>query len=215
MAADPTATTPDPAAPGAGGEKVDGRRARRERNREAVVDAVLAMFQEELLVPTIEKAAERSGLSLRSVYRYFPDPESLLDAAIERQMRRVVPLFHIHRIGEGPLDQRLETFVDLRIRIHDQIGASYRATLHHEPNIPKVRDRLHAARRMMAEQFERQFAPELDALPARVRLQRACAGDLLSQLDSIDVLRRSRRLTVAETRTVLRGSLRTLLTAPA
>ncbi len=61
----------------------DGRRLRRERNIAAVVDAVLEMFAEETFVPTIERAAERSGLSLRSVYRYFPDPESLTQAAID------------------------------------------------------------------------------------------------------------------------------------
>ena len=48
---------------------VDGRRLRRERNIAAVLDAVLEMFEEESLTPTIERAAERSGLSLRSVYR--------------------------------------------------------------------------------------------------------------------------------------------------
>jgi hypothetical protein len=44
---------------------VDGRRLRRERNVAAVIDAVLAMFVDESLTPTIERAAERSGLSLR------------------------------------------------------------------------------------------------------------------------------------------------------
>src|SRR5947208_5395801 len=68
--------------------KVDGRRLRRERNRDAVIEAVLEMFNEEMLIPTIEKAAERSGLSLRSVYRFFPDPESLINSATETMMAR-------------------------------------------------------------------------------------------------------------------------------
>ena len=68
--------------------EVDGRVARRERNRTAVLDAVLEMFGEESLFPTIEQASKRSGLSLRSVYRYFADPDELLEAAIRRNIER-------------------------------------------------------------------------------------------------------------------------------
>lgn len=78
-----------PAADAAAGddaaETVDGRRLRRERNIAAVIDAVLEMFKEEALTPTIERAAERSGLSLRSgvvrtvVGDGFVCPQSLVD----------------------------------------------------------------------------------------------------------------------------------------
>ena len=52
-------------------EVLDGRQARRQRNIDAVLDVVLEMFAEESMFPTIEQAATRSGLSLRSLYRYF------------------------------------------------------------------------------------------------------------------------------------------------
>ena len=57
------ARVPDPEPSAA--TSVDGRRLRRERNVAAVIDAVLEMFEDESLTPTIERAAERSGLSLR------------------------------------------------------------------------------------------------------------------------------------------------------
>ncbi|MBT5755427.1 MAG: TetR family transcriptional regulator, partial [Acidimicrobiaceae bacterium] len=60
----------------------DGRVARRERNINSVLDVVLEMFAEESLFPTIEQVAKRSGLSLRSLYRYFADPAELLEAVI-------------------------------------------------------------------------------------------------------------------------------------
>ena len=68
---------------------IDGRAARRERNIDMVLDVVLEMFAEESLFPTIEQAAKRSGLSLRSLYRYFADPGELLEAVIIRN-REVV-----------------------------------------------------------------------------------------------------------------------------
>lgn len=192
-------------------EKVDGRRARRERNRNAVLDAVLEMFSEELLVPTIEKAAERSGMSLRSVYRYFPDPEALTQAAIERNMAKLVPLARLHAIGEGPFDRRLDDFVEMRVRLFERAAPAFRAGVHHEPTIATVRANLHETRRLLSEQFAAHFAPELDALAPTDRARVEVVADLVSQFDSIDVLRRYRRLTVSETADVIASSLRTLL----
>jgi AcrR family transcriptional regulator len=40
------------------------------------------MFAEETLCPTIGQAAKGSGLSLRSLYRYFADPAGLLEAVL-------------------------------------------------------------------------------------------------------------------------------------
>ena len=193
--------------------KVDGRRARRERNRLAVVDAVLDLFGEEMLVPTIEKAAERSGLSLRSVYRYFPDPEALLQATIERQWELSRPLGHLEAIGEGPLDHRIEAFVAMRVRLFEFIGPVYRSTLHHEPQHASIREDLNRSRREFTEQFERQFAPELGARTAADRGRVVALADTLTQLESYDLLRRYRRLTQAEATEILEAGLRTLLSA--
>lgn len=200
----------DDAAPG-----IDGRRARRERNRNAVIDAVLEMFAEEMLVPTIENAAERSGLSLRSVYRYFPDPEALTRAAVERQLETVRPLARLHDIGQGPLEDRLHAFAAMRVLLYERVGPSYRATLHHEAGNARIRENLDTTRQQLSEQFERQFAPELDALPPAGRQMVLAAGDQLSQFESIDVLRRYRRLTGPETTEVIVRGLRAILTAPA
>ena len=62
----------------------DGRTARRDRNREAVLDAVLELFSEDAASPAPDDVAARSGVSLRSVYRYFDDMETLIRAAMAR-----------------------------------------------------------------------------------------------------------------------------------
>ena len=63
-------------------EKIDGRRASRERNRDAVVDALLDLYREGNLSPGADAVAERSGLSRRSLFRYFDDLDDLCRAAI-------------------------------------------------------------------------------------------------------------------------------------
>ena len=80
--------------------RVDGRTARRDRNRLAVLDAVLELFEEGNMNPGVHEVADRSGVSLRSVYRYFEDLDELITAAIDRHLERTRPLFVIERIGE-------------------------------------------------------------------------------------------------------------------
>ncbi|WP_419946745.1 TetR/AcrR family transcriptional regulator [Candidatus Poriferisodalis sp.] len=192
-------------------EPVDGRVARRERNIDAVLDVVLEMFAEEWLFPSMEQAASRSGLSLRSLYRYFADPGELLEATIRRNRERAAPVARLHAIGEGPLAARIDAFVAMRLRLYDTVGPVYRATLAHAHRLPRVSDELAATRNELREQFELQFAPELAARPAVDHDSVLAAGDSLTQLDSIDYLRRHRQLSAAETEAALTSTLSTLL----
>jgi AcrR family transcriptional regulator len=196
---------------GVGGEAVDGRSARRERNQNAVLDVVLEMFAEDMMFPTIEQASQRSGLSVRSLYRYFADPGELVEAAIKRSREQAVGLARLAHIGQGPFTERLDDFVATRVRLYEANGPMYRATLHNAPTHPRVRDELDGNRRLLREQFELQFGPELAAMAPRTRAAAVEAGDVLTQMDSIDLLRRYRNLTVAETEAVLRHGLMALL----
>ncbi len=190
---------------------VDGRVARRQRNIDAVLDAVLEMFAEEAMFPTIEQAATRSGLSLRSLYRYFADPGELLEAAIKRSDQIAVGLSRLHAVGRGPLEDRIEDFVTMRLKLYDGIGPVYRATLANAARLPRVRDELAKNRNAMREQFELQFGTELAGLKSAERDAAITAGDLLTQLESIDYLRRHRQLSVGEARAALRAALLALL----
>ncbi len=192
-------------------ESTDGRVARRQRNIDAVLDVVLEMFAEEALFPTIEQAATRSGLSLRSLYRYFADPGELLEAAIKRSDERGRKLARLHAIGEGALDDRIEAFVTMRLRLHGGVGSVFRATVANSARRPRIRDELTRNRNHMREQFALQFAAELSDLKPAEREAVLTSGDLLTQLESIDYLRRHRQLSVAETRAALTAGLRALL----
>ena len=191
--------------------QTDGRVARRERNINSVLDVVLEMFAEESLFPTIEQAAKRSGLSLRSLYRYFADPSELLEAVIVRNREQATGAGHLHAIGEGPLASRIGDFTVMRLRLHDEIGPVYRATVANAARHSRVRDELARTRNDFRDQFELQFAPELHAHRGAERDAAIAAGDLLTQLDSIDYLRRHRQLSVAETEEVIGASLLGLL----
>jgi AcrR family transcriptional regulator len=67
--------------------------------RERIVDAVAALVTEEhpatISVPAV---ARRAGLSVATVYRYFPNKEQLLDAATEVGHRRTSAAFAGRRL---------------------------------------------------------------------------------------------------------------------
>ncbi len=192
-------------------QPIDGRAARRQRNLDTVLDVVLEMFAEDMMFPSIEQASKRSGLSLRSLYRYFADPDELVEAAIKRSQAQAIELSHLPQIGQGPFTRRLADFVSMRLRLYETSGPMFRATIHNAATNPRVRDELHENRRLLRQQFELQFGPELAAMSSRARSSATEAGNALTQIDSIDLLRRVRNLTVAEAELVLSDALSALL----
>lgn len=195
-------------------EQTDGRRARRERNIALAVHTARTMFAEENLVPTIEQVAKRSGLSLRSLYRYFADVDELLRVAIDLAMSEGRNLARIDGLAEGPFDVRIERFVSSRVRLYETLGSNYRATVHHASHLPPLRDALERTRSDFRRQLEAQFEPELRRFDEPQRFLTTAACDAMCQFDSIDLLRRSRRLTVAETETTLALVLTAMLGGP-
>jgi AcrR family transcriptional regulator len=202
----------DPAPTVAAPELVDGRVARREANRNAVLDAVIELFSEDNLEPAPEEVARRSGVSPRSVYRYYEDREALLRAAIDRRLEAVRPLLVIHAIGEGPFDHRLEAFVASRVRLYQEVAATARASRLLARTNPIAREQVELTRTILREQLEKQFRPEVQALDGRIRPARVEAADALCQLEALDHLRVARRLSPAVTRRTLVEALRALLT---
>lgn len=170
----------------------DGRTARRDRNRTAVLDAVIELFDEDDLSPGVHEVARRSGVSLRSVYRYFDDVDALIAAAIERQYELSRPHFTIPRLGQGPLDERIGRFcrarVELFVRVRTVfVAATVRARLDRQ-----VAEGLDWSRKQLRRQTEAMFAPELDALDEADRQMTFVTLDVLSQFETLELLRETR-----------------------
>jgi AcrR family transcriptional regulator len=195
----------------AAGPGVDGRRARRDRNRVAVLDAAIELFTEGQLEPRPEAVAERSGVSLRSVYRYFSDPAELRRAAMEHQLERVLPLARIADVGAGPLSDRIDRFVEVRLRLHDAVAPAMRAARLAASRHPDFAERYTRSRALLRDQAKRHFAPELGALPADDRPAVTAAIDALVQLEGLDLLRDELGLSRRAAEHALRTSLAKLL----
>lgn len=192
-------------------DRADGRTARRDRNREAVLDAVLELFREDAVYPGPAEVAERSGVSLRSVYRYFEDMETLVRAAMARHLDRVQPLFLIDSPGKGPLVDRIEELVDQRLRLYDEVAPMMRAALLRARSNDLIRERLEETRRGLRRQVEEVFAPELGKLSAGDSRDVLAALDVLLEFESMEHLQRERAMTAPDTRRVLIRAVTSLL----
>jgi AcrR family transcriptional regulator len=195
--------------------EVDGRTARRNRNLDAVLDAVLELFTEDSLEPGAADVAERSGVSLRSVYRYFDDTEALVRAAIARNLEHVQPLFEIDDLGEGPLQGRIERIVDRRLTLYEETAPMTRASLRRASGNELIREQLDRSQRAMRAQVEQMFAPERADLSAPVDREVVAALDVLLGFPTLEHLRRTRGLSPAEARAVLLRAVTAMLARPA
>lgn len=192
----------------------DGRNARRDRNRVAVLDAVIALFVEGEVAPSPQTVADRSGVSLRSVYRYYDDGDSLIRAAIARSFERNVGWFEVDALGEGPLDERIVRLVDRRLELHDRLAPMARVAVLRAPASEPIRDQLAERRQLLAAQDEAMFAPELAALEPPERRELVLAIGLAVGFEAFEQLRHVHACSLATARAVAIRSLTALLVAP-
>jgi AcrR family transcriptional regulator len=192
---------------------VDGRTARRDRNRMAVLDAVLELFSEGNLNPGVHEVADRSGVSLRSVYRYFEDLDELVTAAIDRHLQRTRPLFEIEGLGEGPLPERVTRFTERRLRLFEAVRVIYRASRVRAASDPGVQQDLLDTQQWLADQTQQMFAPELRAMDGPEATDTERTVDLLTQFDSLEHLRHRCGLDRDDTAAYLQRTLTRLLDA--
>lgn len=166
----------------------DGRSARRHRNRDAVLDAVHELFVEGVGTPTSEEVAARSGVSLRSIYRYFPERQEMLRAALTRRVRVAEPLFVLPGLGQGTREERVAAFVDHRLGLYALIAPTARVALSGTVVAPGITEMIERRRLLLREQVREQFAPELDALPAPEGDDLQVAIDVLCQFEALELL---------------------------
>ncbi len=187
-------------------DRVDGRRAGRERNRLAVVDALLDLYAEGKLRPDANEVAARSGVSRRSVFRYFDDRDDLDRAAIARQQERVRHLVEIPGIGEGPLPDRISRLAERRVALFEQIRPAARISRLRAPFHRVIAEELEQSRRFFTRQIERQFAAELGAMAEGPRTETVDAADALCSFEAYDLLH-SRGASAGQVRAAMRRGL--------
>lgn len=202
------------------GELIDGRRARAERSRDAVVDAILALLREGNHHPGAADIAERAGVSLRSVFRHFDDLETLHAVAVEHHGEIVAPLFDlavpVNADGSAtPLPVRVAALVKQRSKLFEEIAPVRVAAERLRDRSASIRFGLERSRKILLAQTLDVFDVELVALDAT---DRRTVGDALEMATSYAAWRQFRvdqGLSIARSANALSRAITAILTARA
>jgi TetR/AcrR family transcriptional regulator, regulator of autoinduction and epiphytic fitness len=170
------------------GMDTDGRNLRRTRNREAVLDAVVEIFESGDIDPSIDAVAERAGVSNRSIYRYFDHRDHLMRAAITHTMRRVVSELTFEPVGVGTFDERVDRFVDHRMTMYQRLAPITRAAKVAAVSQPIIAEEFEVGRVMLRQQFCEHFANEFLPLGPREQMRAIISAELAFQFEAFEYL---------------------------
>lgn len=185
----------------------DGRHARRSRSRDLAVDALLDLLGEGVVSPTAQQVAERSGVSLRSIFRIFDDVETLNTAASARQLSRVHHLF-VDVPTTGTLAERIQQVVVINGRLYEQIAPIRRAALRRAPKSVALQEQLGRARAWLRADVERVFAHEIEGMADPDLLD---AVELALSFEAWDRLRTAQGLSVTRASAVVMRTVTAVL----
>lgn len=142
-------------------QHTDGRVARGERTREAIVAAHTALLLEGVLKPTGQAIADRAEVSVRTLWANFKDLEALLSEttaywmAADDELRQLVD-------PSSPLSERIETYCAERGRRLEHIAPAARSAALGEPFSPALKRSRRAHTTRLQTEIETVFAPELE-----------------------------------------------------
>jgi AcrR family transcriptional regulator len=190
--------------------RIDGRTARGQRTRSAVVDALLALQEEGDLEPTAQRVAARAGVALRTVFGHFSDMETLWAQAGEQELAKISALADVPR-GDLPLEERIDRFCASRAKVLEALLPVLRAA--------RLREHASAALRRNRELFTAAgdaevasvFARELAPLDEAERDLVLSAFHVVAGGQAWELLRCQRGRDVEQATEVLRRTVRRIV----
>ena len=201
-------------------ELTDGRRARAERSRDAVVDAILELLYEGNRQPGAADIAERAGVSLRSVFRHFDDLETLHAVAVAKHVELISPLFElvlpVDATGApAPVGRRIEAVVRQRAKLYEEMVLVRVVAERLRDRSSSIRAGLERSNRILKAQLLDAFAPELDGRDKAGRRAFGDALDLAASYAAWRQLREDQGLSAARAAATTELLLTALLTTGA
>ncbi|HXZ83371.1 MAG TPA: TetR/AcrR family transcriptional regulator [Acidimicrobiales bacterium] len=148
---------------------LDGRRARGERTRLKVIEALLDLVDDGTVRPTAQEVAARAGVALRTVYHHFEDVEALRRLALDLQMRRHAEILQPVD-ARLALDERIQTIAGQCRRLFEILTPIRRATMFDEQSSPEMAQGIAFCTRTRRDHVIATFAPELRRAGAEERV---------------------------------------------
>lgn len=177
----------------------------------AVLDTAIEIFRNGSERPSAAEIARRAGVSTSSFFRYFDGIDDLRMQVAQRFIEQHRGLLEPD-VPEGlGARQRMELFVELRIQAGSILGPASRQLQGRavdEPDLVPIQAR---ARRILADQVESHFGPELDAFTPARRADLVAIIDSMSSIDAYRIMTDIHGRTDAQVRRAWLATLTALL----
>ncbi len=148
-------------------KKVDGRKLRSERSRQAIIDAAIELIKEGVLVPTAQQIVARAGVGIRSFFRHFDDMEALVDA-VDNETSPFYRGFFVGQDRSGSLEERILHAAQTHATAYESIRHIVLATLAQTWRYEKLRLRYARHQKNLRAELDN-WLPELVEAPPSVR----------------------------------------------
>ncbi|MEM9745075.1 MAG: TetR/AcrR family transcriptional regulator [Actinomycetota bacterium] len=179
--------------------------------RRDVVDAFVDLMLATGTPPAPEDVAASAGVSRATFFRYFASLDEFRNEVSARVIERFPELFSLPEADVGPLEDRIQRFVDARFELHETLHAFELLGRAHAVRDPASADRVDAVRTVQADQVRNYFEADLAAHgPARCD-DIAAAIAVLTSVESWEQFRRSHGRSPLQTRRAWRGALAGIL----
>jgi AcrR family transcriptional regulator len=192
-----------------GALKIDGRRLRSERTRQAIIGAYLELLRRSPVMPTASQIAEQAGCSARSIFERFSDLDALslatADYAIAQGQAEAVAR---HIDGDRPT--RIQSHVETRAHACEKWLPLWRI-ITNQDQIADLKTRVVLVRLANIERMKLMYALELSSLPELPRNQLLIGLAALTSFESWDQMRHCHGLSVDAAQAVWRSAIDRML----
>lgn len=178
-------------------DRIDGRRVRGADNRRRIVDALLALVQSGVVMPSADEVATEAGVGLRTVFRHFADMESLYREISERMTLEIMPIVQ-RPFSSNDWRERLEELVERRSQVFERLLPFKVAGDAHRHGSPFLTTEQSAIVKTLREALRNAIGPK--AIDDKLRFE---ALDLMLSFESWRRLRVDQGLSARDSRAVM------------
>lgn len=180
------------------------------KTREKLVEALLELFKGGELDPSVDRIAQRAGVSRRSLFHHFENVDSVYAAAIKHHGQQLISMFEYIDDTEA-LYRRLDQFVETRSRVLEFITPVRRGALLRVHDSAVIGHGVRAGQRLLRVEAQRVFSRELERAPTHLRPSLRAAVCNAASWSTWNNLRSEQELDVASSKEALSLMLKRLL----
>ena len=151
-------------------DREDGRNLRVDRGKKEAIQTAVRLLEKGEPLQSIDQIAEASGISRRTLFRYFGSIDGLVDELFDVYLPQAVPYFSPIP-PTGSLEQRVRELLRLRVGFVSRFGHIAQTIERISETVPRARDTRELRDESIQHQTKAWLLPEFFKLPKPIATQ--------------------------------------------